>query len=165
MQISLTHTIQGVCCADMTCLWCLRTVMFSFCGYFLLISCFLWGQRVGKHLICTHSVSLHHNHSLGSNLLLECMQVYLFQKLCSCHIPPRMQTGMLFTHVHALPLVAAVCVTLLCQSLPHPEPIWKHFECPEIQNTHLNWQEWKHGIPVKRKKAGHYVFKDCSRES
>ncbi len=36
MQISLTHTIQGVCCADMTCLWCLRTVMFSFCGYFCL---------------------------------------------------------------------------------------------------------------------------------
>ncbi len=124
MQISLTHTIQGVCCADMTCLWCLRTVMFSFCGYFLLVSCFLWGQRVGKHLICTHSVSLHHNHSLGSNLLLECMQVYLFQKLCSCHIPPRMQTGMIFTHVHALPLVAAVCYIIVSV----PPPPWTHVE-------------------------------------
>lgn len=107
MQISLTHTqSSSVCCADMTGLWSLRTV-----------SCF----NFEKHLICTHSVSLHHNHSLCSNLLLECMQVYslshiqtvskaLFTQTKNSLIP-RMQTCMIFTHVHALPLVATVCVT------------------------------------------------------
>lgn len=94
----------------------------------------------------------------------------LFEKLFtptkkSCHIPPYKQTCIIFTYVHVLPLVAAVCVTLLCQSLPHPEPMWKHFECLDIQNTHLNWQEWKHGIPAKRKRTGHNVCKACSRES
>lgn len=144
MQISLTHAQpRTACCAAIIGLWSLHAVSSSF-GHFLLVSCSLWGQLVGRHLICAHSMSMHHNRSqirfitqmhVGLFSHTDCFKSSVHRVLKYCHIPLHMQTCTIFTHVHLLPLVAAVCITLFYQSLPHPETMWKHFGCPKVQNT------------------------------
>lgn len=127
MQISLTHAQpRTACCAAIIGLWSLHAVSSSF-GHFLLVSCSLWGQLVGRHLICAHSMSMHHNRS--QIRFITQMHVGLFShtdcfksSVHSLTILSHSSSHANVHHIHSCSFVASCgsCVYYIILSVPPP---------------------------------------------